>query len=83
MRFCYQIADFVPIWTSLSCWAAVWTASCGCIRAVGNRTFVAVAGSLVSRMEELQNLATFLMADGCEWLTGETIAVTLSKYVGA
>ena len=29
----------------------------------------------VGRMEELQNLATFLMADGCEWLTGETIAV--------
>ena len=28
----------------------------------------------VGRMEELQNLATFLMADGCEWLTGETIA---------
>jgi NAD(P)-dependent dehydrogenase (short-subunit alcohol dehydrogenase family) len=29
----------------------------------------------VGRMPELQNLATFLMADGCEWLTGETIAV--------
>ena len=29
----------------------------------------------VGRMEELQNLATFLMADGCEWLTGETIAI--------
>lgn len=24
---------------------------------------------------ELQNLATFLMADGCEWLTGNTIAL--------
>lgn len=24
-------------------------------------------------MEELQNLATFLMADGCNWLTGESI----------
>jgi len=23
-----------------------------------------------------ENLATFLMADGCEWLTGETIAST-------
>jgi NAD(P)-dependent dehydrogenase (short-subunit alcohol dehydrogenase family) len=27
------------------------------------------------RMPELQNLATFLMADGCEWLTGQTIAI--------
>jgi hypothetical protein len=26
-------------------------------------------------MPELQNLAAFLMADGCDWLTGETIAV--------
>src|SRR5437870_4095695 len=26
-------------------------------------------------MEELQNLAAFLMADGCEFLTGQTIAV--------
>ena len=29
----------------------------------------------VGEMPELQNLAAFLMADGCEWLTGETIAV--------
>jgi NAD(P)-dependent dehydrogenase (short-subunit alcohol dehydrogenase family) len=29
----------------------------------------------VGKMEELQNLATFLMADGCEWLTGETIVI--------
>src|SRR2546423_4782999 len=27
------------------------------------------------KMEELQNLAAFLMADGCEFLTGQTIAV--------
>ena len=27
------------------------------------------------RMEELQNLAAFLLSDGCEWLTGETIAM--------
>jgi len=27
------------------------------------------------QMHELQNLATFLMADGCEWLTGQTIAI--------
>ena len=29
----------------------------------------------VGRMEELQNLATFLIADGCEWLTGQTITL--------
>jgi NAD(P)-dependent dehydrogenase (short-subunit alcohol dehydrogenase family) len=29
----------------------------------------------VGRMEELQNLAVFLMADGCEWLTGETVTI--------
>ena len=35
----------------------------------------------VGRMEELQNLATFLMAEGCEWLTGETIAVDGAGYL--
>jgi hypothetical protein len=29
----------------------------------------------IGRMAELQNLAAFLMADGCEWLTGQTIAL--------
>jgi NAD(P)-dependent dehydrogenase (short-subunit alcohol dehydrogenase family) len=29
----------------------------------------------VGRISELQNLAVFLMADGVEWLTGETIAI--------
>ena len=35
----------------------------------------------IGRMEELQNLATFLMADGCEWLTGETVAVDGGGYL--
>src|SRR5439155_11313022 len=35
----------------------------------------------VGRMDELQNLATFLMADGCEWLTGETIAIDGAGYL--
>src|SRR5262245_27165638 len=35
----------------------------------------------VGKMSELQNLATFLMADGCEWLTGETIAVDGGGYL--
>ena len=29
----------------------------------------------IGRMEELCNLATFLVADGCAWLTGQTIAL--------
>jgi NAD(P)-dependent dehydrogenase (short-subunit alcohol dehydrogenase family) len=35
----------------------------------------------IGRMEELQNLAAFLMADGCEWLTGETIAIDGAGYL--
>ena len=35
----------------------------------------------VGKMDELQNLATFLMADGCEWLTGETIAIDGGGYL--
>ena len=33
------------------------------------------------RMEELQTLATFLLADGCEWLTGETITVDGAEHL--
>ena len=29
----------------------------------------------VGRIEELQNLAAFLLSDGCDWLTGETIVM--------
>ena len=35
----------------------------------------------VGEMSELQNLATFLMADGCEWLTGETVAIDGGGYL--
>jgi NAD(P)-dependent dehydrogenase (short-subunit alcohol dehydrogenase family) len=35
----------------------------------------------IGRMEELQNLAAFLMADGCEWLTGQTIALDGAAYL--
>ena len=35
----------------------------------------------IGKMAELQNLATFLMADGCEWLSGETIAVDGAGYL--
>jgi NAD(P)-dependent dehydrogenase (short-subunit alcohol dehydrogenase family) len=35
----------------------------------------------IGRMDELQNLAAFLMADGCEWLTGQTIALDGAAYL--
>jgi hypothetical protein len=35
----------------------------------------------VGEMAELQNLAAFLMAEGCEWLTGETIAIDGAGYL--
>src|SRR3989454_10591790 len=37
----------------------------------------------IGRMEELQNLASFLMAEGCEWLTGETIALDGAGYLAS
>jgi NAD(P)-dependent dehydrogenase (short-subunit alcohol dehydrogenase family) len=37
----------------------------------------------IGKMDELQNLATFLMADGCEWLTGETIAIDGAGYLAS
>ncbi len=33
-------------------------------------------------MVELANLATFLMADGCEYLTGQTIAIDGAGHLG-
>jgi len=35
----------------------------------------------VGQMPELQNLAAFLMADGCEYLSGETIAIDGAGYI--
>lgn len=34
----------------------------------------------VGQMHELTNLATFLMADGCDYLTGQTIAIDGAQY---
>ena len=41
----------------------------------GARTAAANPFGRVGRIEELQNLAAFLLSDGCDWLTGETIAM--------
>lgn len=35
----------------------------------------------IGQMHELQNLATFLMADGCDFLTGQTIALDGAQYL--
>ena len=41
----------------------------------GARTAAANPMGRCGSLEELQNLATFLLSDGCRWLTGETIAM--------
>ncbi len=41
----------------------------------------AVPMGRVGEMIELQNLATFLMADGCEYLTGQTIGLDGAQYL--
>ena len=33
-------------------------------------------------MQELQNLSTFLMSDGCDWLTGQSIMMDGGSYLG-
>jgi len=43
--------------------------------AIGTRTERINPMGRVGRMEELQNLATFLLSDGCDWLTGQTIVM--------
>jgi NAD(P)-dependent dehydrogenase (short-subunit alcohol dehydrogenase family) len=35
----------------------------------------------VGEMSELQNLATFLLADGCAWLSGETITIDGAEHL--
>ena len=41
----------------------------------GARTAAANPQGRVGTFAELQNLATFLLSDGCNWLSGETIAM--------
>jgi NAD(P)-dependent dehydrogenase (short-subunit alcohol dehydrogenase family) len=41
----------------------------------GARTIAANPMGRVGTMEELQNLATFLISGGCDWINGETIAM--------
>ena len=41
----------------------------------GARTIAANPMGRVGKMEELQNLAVFLISGGCDWINGETIAM--------
>jgi NAD(P)-dependent dehydrogenase (short-subunit alcohol dehydrogenase family) len=41
----------------------------------GARTIARNPMGRVGKMEELQNLAVFLISGGCDWITGETIAM--------
>jgi NAD(P)-dependent dehydrogenase (short-subunit alcohol dehydrogenase family) len=47
----------------------------------GERTARINPMNRVGRMEELQNLATFLLSDGCAWLNGETIAMDGGQHL--
>ena len=48
---------------------------------ISEDTYKAIPLGRAGKMEELQNLATFLMADGCEYLTGQTIALDGAQYL--
>lgn len=46
-----------------------------------NNSMSSIPMGRTGEMSELQNLATFLMADGCEYLTGQTIAIDGAQYL--
>ncbi|NOT41801.1 MAG: SDR family oxidoreductase [Alphaproteobacteria bacterium] len=52
--------------------------------AMGSETDTSAGNPMgrVGQMDELRNLATFLMADGCDYLTGETIAIDGGGFLG-
>lgn len=50
--------------------------------APGARTIARNPQGRVGDMSELQNLATFLMSDGCDWLNGELIHMDGGQYLG-
>ena len=47
----------------------------------GTRAFGDIPMQRAGKMPELANLATFLMADGCDYLTGETIAIDGGQHL--
>ncbi|MET0498642.1 MAG: SDR family oxidoreductase [Steroidobacteraceae bacterium] len=48
----------------------------------GARTIQRSPMARVGKPEELQNLATFLLSDGCPWLSGETIVMDGAEALG-
>ena len=44
-------------------------------------SYSAIPLGRVGEMSELQNLASFFMADGCDYLTGQTIAIDGAQYI--
>ena len=44
-------------------------------------SYSAIPLGRVGEMSELQNLASFLMSDGCNYLTGQTIAIDGAQYL--
>ena len=49
----------------------------------GSKAYSDMSGNPMGRvgqMDELTNLATFLMSDGCDYLTGQTIAIDGAQY---
>jgi NAD(P)-dependent dehydrogenase (short-subunit alcohol dehydrogenase family) len=46
-----------------------------------DNSYSAIPLGRVGEMSELQNLASFLMADGCDYLTGQTIAIDGAQYI--
>ena len=44
-------------------------------------SYSAIPLGRVGEMSELQNLASILMADGCDYLTGQTIAIDGAQYI--
>ena len=44
-------------------------------------SYSAIPLGRVGETSELQNLASFLMADGCDYLTGQTIAIDGAQYI--
>lgn len=49
----------------------------------GNGSREGIPMGRVGKMDELKNLATFLMADGCDYLTGQTIAIDGAMHLAS
>jgi NAD(P)-dependent dehydrogenase (short-subunit alcohol dehydrogenase family) len=53
----------------------------GSMMSVGADVSKSIPMGRVGKMEELQNLASFLMSDGCDYLTGQSIAIDGAQHL--